>query len=121
LIKEEDRSKAKDWGNYKVKKVARLKKPVECHSKAKGKALFNPTIVKLEWETPPSDDKHDIWFPYWITWSDVSDKERYGQFAPMLGEKSLLELLESAISQDFFSENFLLGLRGAISAKLKSD
>lgn len=119
MIKEGDRSKAKDWGNYYVKKVARLKKPVECHSKAKGKALFNPTIVKLEWETPPSDDKHDIWFPYWITWADISNKERYGQFAPMIGEKALLELFESAISQDFFSSDFLDALKSAISTKLK--
>ena len=30
MIKEGYRSKAKDWGNYTAKKVARLRKPVEC-------------------------------------------------------------------------------------------
>jgi hypothetical protein len=120
VIKEGYHSEAKDWGKYTAKKVAMLRQPVECHSKIKGKALFNPTIVKLEWESPPSDDKHGLWFPYWITWSDISDKERYGQFAPMIGEKALLELLGTAINQEFFSRDFLTGLNGIISAKLNS-
>ncbi len=120
MIEEGYRSKAKDWGNYTVKKVARLRQPVECHSKDKGKALFNPVIVKMEWDTPPSEDKNEIWFPYWITWSDISNKERYGQYAPMIGEKALLELLEDAIKQDFFSKGFLTKLRGVISEKLSN-
>ncbi|MFC1871019.1 hypothetical protein ACFLYF_01260 [Chloroflexota bacterium] len=118
MIKEGYRSKAKDWGNYTAKKVARLRQPTECYSQIKGKALFNPVIVKMEWDTPPSDDKNDIWFPYWITWSDISDKERYGQYAPMIGEKALLELLADAIDQDFFSEGFLNELRETVSKKL---
>ncbi|MEE9520657.1 MAG: tyrosine-type recombinase/integrase, partial [Dehalococcoidales bacterium] len=44
-------------------------------------------------------EENEIWFPYWITWSDISDKERYGQYAPMIGEKALLELLQNAIKQ----------------------
>jgi hypothetical protein len=72
----------------------------------------------MEWDTPPSEDKHEIWFPYWITWSDISNKERYGQYAPMIGQKALLELLEDAIKQDFFSENFLITLKEAIKKKL---
>ncbi|MHA1971404.1 MAG: hypothetical protein ACTSW1_00340 [Candidatus Hodarchaeales archaeon] len=119
MIKEGYHSKAKDWGNYTVKKVARLKQPVECYSKDKGKALFNPVIVKMEWDIPPSEDKNEIWFPYWITWSDISDKERYGQYAPMMGEKALLELLGDAIKQDFFSDSFLVELNKAISNKLQ--
>jgi hypothetical protein len=118
MIKEGYRSKAKDWGNYTAKKVVTLDKPVECYSKVKGKALFNPTIVRLEWETPPSDDKHEIWFPYWITWTDTSDKERYGQYAPMIGEKALLELLEKAIDQDFFNKSFLKKLDKVINKKI---
>jgi len=120
MIKEGYRSKAKDWGNYKVTKVARLKHPVECHSQIKGKALFNPTIVKLEWEIPPSDDKHEFWFPYWITWSKISDKERYGQFAPMIGENALLELLKDAMKQEFFSKSFLDHLAAAIAKYRKN-
>jgi hypothetical protein len=30
MIEEGYRSKAKDWGNYTAKKVARLRQPVEC-------------------------------------------------------------------------------------------
>ncbi len=81
----------------------------------KGKVLFNPTIVKMDWETPPSDDKHDIWFPYWIT---IDDKEKYGQYAPMIGERALLELLQDAIEQEFFSKSFLKSLGKAVTAKL---
>lgn len=118
MIKEGHHSEAKDWGKYTVTKVARLSKPVECHSKDKGKALFNPTMVKLEWDNPPSEDKNEFWFPYWITWTDIDDKERYGQYSPMIGEKALLELLKHAIRQDFFSKGFLRGLDRAIVKKL---
>lgn len=107
--------KAKYWGRFKVQKVARLKNPVECHCEEIGTALFDPTIVKIEWEKSPSDDKHELWFPYWIT---IGGKEKYGQFAPMIGEGGLLELLEDAIGQDFFSRSFLQGLDRVINAKL---
>ena len=92
--------KAKYWGKFSVKKVARLKQPVECQCEDIGIAHFNPTIVKIQWEKPPSDDGHEFWFPYWIT---IGGKEKYGQFAPMIGERALLELLQDAIKQDFFS------------------
>ena len=67
-----------------------LKRVIKICPKTKGKALFNPTMVKLEWDTPPSDDRNEFWFPYWITWADVDGKERYGQCSPMIGEKALL-------------------------------
>ena len=72
--------------------------------------------MKIEWEKPPSDDKHEFWFPYWIT---IGGKQKYGQFAPMMGESSFLELLKNAISQGFFSEDFLKSLGQAISEKRK--
>jgi len=121
MIKAGDRSRAKDWGNYTAIKVARLRKPIRCLSQDKGKALFNPVITKLQWDIPPSKDKHEFWFHYWITWSDISDKERYGQYGPMLGEKALLELLKNAIRQDFFSNRFLADLSKAISLKLSKE
>ena len=71
--------------------------------------------MKIEWEKPPSDDKHEFWLPYWIT---IGGKEKYGQFAPMFGEKALLELLQNAIEQEFFSEDFLCGLEKAVDGKL---
>lgn len=120
MIKEGYRSKAKDWGNYTAEKVINLRKPVECYSKNKGKALFNPTMVKLKWDNPPSKDKNDIWFPYWINWTEVNNKERYGQYSPMIGEKALLELLKGAITEDFFSSSFLNRLNKAISSKLQN-
>ena len=83
--------KARYQGRFSVSKVARLKKPVECNCEEVGTALFDPTIVKIQWETPPSEDRNEFWFPYWIT---IGGKEKYGQFAPMIGEKALLELLQ---------------------------
>ena len=40
-------------------------------------------------------------------------------FAPMIGKKALLELLDEAIKQDFFDKEFLVGLSESISAKLE--
>lgn len=117
MIQVGQKKKAKYWGDFSVNKVARLKKPVECQCKEIGTALFDPTIVKICWETPPSDDKNEFWFPYWIT---IGGKEKYGQFAPMIGEKALLQLLQDAIEQDFFSSSFLKGLDRAINVKLSS-
>jgi len=119
MIKEGYRSKATKWGSYTVRKVVRLDKPVECFSREKGQALFNPTLVKLEWDDPPSDDRNEFWFPHWITWADIDGKERYGQYSPMIGEKALLELLENAITEDFFSRSFLVELNKATSTKLQ--
>jgi hypothetical protein len=110
------RGKARYWGNYRVKKVAKLKSPVLCHSKQAGEVEFMPTIVQLEWETPPSPDNNEFWFPYWVK---IGGKEKYGQFAPMIGKKALLQLLDEAIGQDFFDRQFLVGLARSIEGKLE--
>jgi len=86
--------KAKYWGRFVVRKVAKLDEPTRCYSDEIGEALFKPTLAKIQWDKPPSDDKHEFWFPYWIS---VRGKEKYGQFAPMIGESALLQLLERAI------------------------
>jgi hypothetical protein len=109
------KKEARYWGKFEVKKVARLKKAVACQCEDIGAALFEPTIVQIEWEKPPSGDKNEYWFPYWIT---IGGKEKYGQFAPMIGEKALLGLLEDAVQQDFFSESFLRGLSRVMKQKL---
>lgn len=114
MIKEGAEKMAKYWGKFTVKKVARLKKPVKCYSQEIGEALFNPTLVKIEWERVPSNDRHEFWFPYWIS---IEGKERYGQYAPMLGETSLLELLGEAIRKGFFSDSFLNELGDLINKK----
>ena len=115
MIKVGQKKKARYWGNFTVSKVARLKKPVECQCREIGTALFDPTIVKIRWEIQPSEDKNEFWFPYWMT---IGGKEKYGQFAPMIGEKALLELLQDAIEQDFFTKAFLKKLGAIINKKL---
>ena len=117
MIKEGQKKEIRYWGKFTVDKVARLRRPVECRCEEVDTALFDPTIVKIQREQSPSDDKHEFWFPYWIT---IGGKEKYGQFAPMIGENALLELLEDAIGQGFLSRNFLQGLSKAINAKLGS-
>ena len=79
--------------------------------------MFNPTLVKIEWEKPPSRDKNEFWFPYWMT---IGVKEKYGQYAPMIGEKALLELLQDAIRKDFFSKSFLRSLEETIRTALST-
>lgn len=111
------RRPAKYWGGYEVKDFVTLDSPVKCFSTEKGQVDFNPTIVKLAWDREPSEDKHDLWFPYWIT---IDGKEKYGQFAPMIGQKALLELLLKAIDQDFFENDFLEGLARKIDEHMKN-
>ena len=118
MIKEGQHKKARYWGKFRVSKVAQLKRPVDWYSQEIGTALFTPTLVKIDWETPPSGDRHEFWFPYWMT---IGGRERYGQFAPMIGEKALLELLQSAIGQEFFSRVFLQGLEATTTQKLESE
>jgi len=107
---------AKYWGEYILKDKVELDKPVVCDSQKIGKAYFKPIIGKLEWvKKPPSADQHDIWFTYWIT---IHGQEKYGQYAPMIGQKALLELMTKAIRKGFFTEKFLRGLRDSIEKKL---
>lgn len=115
MIKTGHESRVKYWGKYRVEKVVNLEKPVMCHSEEIGEAEFMPTIVKLEWEKPPSSDKNEFWFPYWLK---VRGKWKYGQFAPMIGEEALLQLLKEAVKQDYFSRRFLVGLTECIRKKL---
>lgn len=117
VIVEGQKGKARYWGNYSVKKVAKLKSPVLCHSEKVGEVEFSPTIVQLEWEVAPSQDKNEFWFPYWIK---IGGKEKYGQFAPMIGKNALLQLLDEAIKQDFFDRQFLVDLARIIESKLEA-
>jgi hypothetical protein len=118
MIKVGKKTNAKYWGTFTVEKVVKLDTPVRCFSAEKGDADFNPTIVKIKWDQDPSDDKHDLWFPYWIT---IDGKEKYGQFAPMIGQKALLELIVKAMENDYFSTEFLKKLNRKISSYLKAN
>jgi hypothetical protein len=108
----------KYWGNYTVEKKVQLTKQVQCSCGEKGKAQFNPVFVKIEWDKPPAVDKHEFWFRYWITFE--GQKEKYGQFAPIMNEDTLSELLQKAINDNFFSKSFLKRLNNTISTKLNT-
>jgi hypothetical protein len=117
MIKEGQNKKARYWGKFKVKKVVKLANAVICNSKEVGIAEFMPTIVKIEWENSPSEDNNEFWFPYWIK---IGGKEKYGQYAPMIGKKALLHLLEAAINEDFFDEDFLKKLSNILKNRLEN-
>ena len=117
MIKEGQRKKAKYWGEFTVEKVVQLKDPGTGYNKELGEVIFKPTLVQIRWEGRCPDDEYEFWFPYWIT---TKGKEKYGQYAPMMNEGSLLELLQEAIGREFFSENFLHQLRETITDKLNS-
>ena len=114
MIKEGQQSKTRYWGEYEVIKVVQLKAPESAHSAEVGEALFKYTLVQIRWK---GDGGYNFWFPYWTT---IKDKERYGQYAPMMSEDSLLELLQEAMRKEFFSENFLHQLHKTIADKLNS-
>jgi len=117
MIKVGQNKKAKYWGKFKVKKVVKLEHSVICNSEEKKDVEFMPTIVQIEWEVPPSSDNNEYWFPYW---QKIQGKEKYGQFAPMIGANALLELFKEAIKQNFFNREFLQELAGSIREKLDS-
>lgn len=116
MIKVGQRKRARYWGEFGVAKVATLSSPIQCYSEEVGEVLFNPTLVKIAWDKEPSWDKHEYWLPYWIT---IGGKEKYGQFAPMIGENALLELLENAIEQGFFSNELLSKLATTIKKHIE--
>jgi hypothetical protein len=95
-----------------------LKSPILCYSKEAGEVEFMPTIVQIVWENPPSSDKNEYWFPYWVK---INGKEKYGQFAPMIGKNGLLQLFKEAIRQDFFDKPFLMELAESIETKMLSN
>lgn len=111
MIQVGQQKRARYWGSFEVVKVVRLSSPVQCCSEEIGEVLFNPTLVQIKWDREPSWDKHEFWLPYWVT---IGGKEKYGQFAPMIGENALLELLRKAIEEGFFSNEFLSQLAVAI-------
>jgi hypothetical protein len=108
MIKIGKKTNAKYWGEFTVEDVVELQDSVKCYSKVKGDVEFKPTIVKIKWKNDPSDDKHDLWFPYWMV---IDGKEKYGQYAPMIGQKAFLELIKKAIERRYFNDSFLTELK----------
>ena len=114
MIKEGQQRRTRYWGEYEVAKIVQLETPEVAHGTEVGKALFRYTLVQIHWK---GDGGYNFWFPYWAT---IKGKERYGQYAPMMSEGSLLELLQKAIRREFFSDNFLYRLQKTITDKLNS-
>jgi hypothetical protein len=46
-----------------------------------------PKIVQIECKLPSSADNNEYWFPYW---QKIRGKEKYGQFALVIGADALL-------------------------------
>ena len=118
MIEKGQQKEAGNWGKFSVEEVIKLAKPVTCNSISRGKARFNPTLVKIKWEIPRSGYEYEFWFPYWIGFEEA--KERYGQYAPMINEDSLLELFQKAIRDGLFSDNFLQQINVETTKKLSS-
>jgi len=114
MIKEGEQRKTRYWGEYEVTKVVQLEEPELAYSAVVGEARRKYTFVQIRWK---ADGQYKLWFPYWVT---IKGKERYGQYAPMMSEASLLELLDKAIRKEFFSQNFLNQLRKTITDELNS-
>jgi len=108
MIKPGEWHTVKYWGKFRINKVAELPQPLTFDTPQWGQTSFRPTITEIEWQ----DGNKEFWFPYYI---GPSGKEKYGQYAPMMGEKELLALLQEAIRQKFFSIEFLSELVKAIS------
>jgi hypothetical protein len=108
VIKAGEKHRTKYYGHFTVKKVAELPEPLVYETKQWGKTVFRPVLAQIEWQ----DGKKEFWLPYWI---GPVNKERYGQYAPMMGERELLLLLLEAIKQKFFSKKFLSKLSAQIN------
>lgn len=112
MIKVGHKGKARYWGPYEVLKVAQLHKPIPLHSKELGDVFFRPALIQIKWE----DGSKEYWCcPYWI---GPTGKERFAQYAAMIPEHVLGELLAEAIDQNFFSKRFLSRLADVIEGRL---
>ena len=108
MIKPGQWRKAKYWGKFRINKVAEPPDPMVFDTPQWGRTRFRPTIAEIQWE----NGSKEFWFPYWI---GPEGKERYGQYAPMINEDTLLALLEEGIRQEFFSQVFLSALGEAVA------
>jgi len=97
---------------WKVKKVSRLKKPVNYVDPKQEKVEYDPKILLLE-----SLAGKVLWFNYWMSTNKTKGKMKYGGGPPMLEESVLLELLQSAIRQNMVSKQFLKYLKAEIEKK----
>lgn len=106
------------WGRNSVEQVVKLDKPVEHYHEKVGDYYFDPAIMKIKWTEHPDFDEEQIMFPYWSSRDNQEWHPGTRGFVAM-DTPVFLELLTKAISQDFFSENFLRQLGEAVKDKLE--
>jgi hypothetical protein len=99
---------ARQRGRFLVKKVAELPKPVTSYTDKWGETSFRPVMAEIQWK----DGNKEFWLPYYI---GPLGKEKYGQYAPMIGERELVMLLQEAIQQGLFSKESLQQLGTAVA------
>ena len=99
---------------WKVEGIAKLNEPIQYHDLYQGKVSYDPKIVLLD----SGKMGNALWFAYWISTAKTKDKMKWGQGSPVLEEDSLLHLLREAISQNFFTKDFLRKLSSELDKAL---
>jgi hypothetical protein len=105
----------KGIAEWEVSGMSVLSEPLKYRDPVQGKVSYDPRIVMLK---SPQLSKV-LWFAYWIATDRTKGRLKWGQGAPMLEEKVLLELLKDAIILNFFSKSSLKKLQREITKALK--
>ena len=92
---------------WRVKRIAELREPVEYSDPVQGNVRYAPNIMELENEGVGKV----LWFPYWMATSKTKDRMKWGQRPPMLEESVLLELIGDAMKKGMFTKAFLSKLQ----------
>ena len=98
---------------WKVKKIAKLDKPLDYHDSKLGNVQYDPKIMLLD-----SPKGEVLWFPYWLSTDNTKGKMKWGQRPPVLEEGVFFKLLKDAIDKDIFNKQFLRDLQKEIETKL---
>lgn len=111
MIEVGHQGRARGLGSYEVLKRVKLEEPEEYYDD-EGKIFFHPILAQIEWKRTGNIE-------LWLTYYRQREGKKpifAGQFAPIVREDSLVELLSGAIDQGFFSRHSLSTLQQAISA-----
>jgi len=111
MIEVGHQGRARGLGGYEVLKRVKLEEPEEYYDD-EGKKFFYPVLAQIKWKRTGNIE-------LWLTYYRQREGEKpifAGQFAPIMREGSLVELLSGAINQGFFAPRSLSILQQAISA-----
>lgn len=110
MIEVGHQGRARGLGGYEVQKRVQLKEPEEYYDD-EGKKFFHPILAQIKWK---NTGNVELWLTYYR--QREGKKPRFaGQFAPIMREDSLVEVLSGAIDQGFFAPHSLSILQQAIS------